>query len=86
MPEEAVMQIKMDSDLKEQAEALYQKMGTSFAEAVRIFAKQSVEENAMPFAMRIPKRKIILGVANGKYVIPDNIDKHNDEIASMFGV
>ena len=67
MPEEAVMQIKMDSDLKEHAEALCQKMGT-------------------PSAMRAPKRKIVLGVASGRYVIPDNIDKHNGEIASMFGI
>ena len=86
MPKEATMQVRMDSDLKEQAETLYRKMGTSFAEAVRIFAKQSVEENAMPFTIRVPKRNIILGVANGKYVIPDDIDKHNNEITSMFGV
>ena len=49
MPKEATMQVRMDADLKKQAEALYRKMGTSFAEAVRIFAKQSVKENAMPF-------------------------------------
>ncbi len=86
MPKEATVQIRIDADLKEQAEALYRKMGTSFAEAVRIFAKQSVEANAMPFTIRVPKRNIILGVANGKYAIPDDIDKHNNEIASMFGV
>ena len=86
MPKEAVMQIRMDANLKEQAETLYRNMGTSFAEAVRIFAKQSVEENAMPFIMRYSKRKVVLGVAEGKYVIPDDIDRHNDEIAAMFGV
>ena len=86
MSEEALIQIKMDSDLKEKVEALYQKMGTSFAEAVRIFARQSVEENAMPFTIQVPKRNVILGAARGKYVIPDNIDEHNDEIAAMFDV
>ena len=30
------------------------------------------------------KRK--LGIANGKFVIPENIDLLNDEIAKMFGV
>mgnify|MGYP002624808778 CR=1 FL=1 len=82
---EAVMQVRMDASLKEQVENLYRSMGTSFAEAVRIFAKQSVEENAMPFTMRAPKRKVVLGVAEGKYIIPDDIDKHNNEIAAMFG-
>lgn len=51
MAKEATLQVRMDADLKEKAEALYRNMGTSFAEAVRIFAKQSVQENGMPFAM-----------------------------------
>lgn len=88
MAKEATLQIKMDSDLKEQVELLYEKMGTSFAEAVRIFAKQSVEDKAMPFTMHVAaqggKRK--LGIANGKYVIPDDIDGCNGEIMDMFGV
>ena len=85
---EAVMQVRMDASLKEQVENLYRDMGTSFAEAVRIFAKQSVEENAMPFTPKsfTPRRKVVLGVARGKYDIPADIDGCNDEIAAMFGV
>lgn len=30
--------------------------------------------------------KKILGIANGKYVIPDSIDECNDKIAKMFAV
>lgn len=88
MAKEAILQIKMDSDLKEQVELLYEKKGTSFAEAVRIFAKQSVEDKAMPFTMHLTthERKRKLGLANGKYTIPDNIDESNDEILEMFGV
>ncbi|MBR0233266.1 MAG: type II toxin-antitoxin system RelB/DinJ family antitoxin [Synergistaceae bacterium] len=56
MSKETIVQISMDADLKEQVEELYRSMGTSFAEAVRIFAKQSIEENAMPFTIRAPKR------------------------------
>lgn len=76
------------SDLKEQAEKLYEQMGTTFAEAIRIFAKQSVREKAMPFTMHLTAagEKRTLGIANGKYSIPDDIDECNDEIAEMFGV
>lgn len=88
MMKESTLEIKMDSDLKEQVELLYEQMGTSFAEAVRIFAMQSVREKAMPFTMRLKTSKVkrTLGIANGKYVIPDDIDGCNDEIAEMFGV
>ncbi len=85
---ESVLEVRMDSDLKEQAEQLYEQLGTTFAEAVRIFAKQSVREKAMPFAVRLGglEKKRVLGIADGKYSIPDNIDECNGEIAEMFGV
>ena len=44
MAKEATLQVRMDAELKEKVEALYKEMGTSFAEAVRIFAKQSIQE------------------------------------------
>lgn len=56
MAKEATLQVRMDADLKEKAEALYRDMGTSFAEAVRIFAMQSVHENGMPFVMTTANR------------------------------
>ena len=54
MAKEVTLQVRMDSELKEQAELLYKQLGTSFAEAVRIFARQSVEERGMPFAIINP--------------------------------
>ena len=46
---EAIMQLRMDSDVKERVEALYRRMGTTFADAIRMFAAQSLLENRMPF-------------------------------------
>jgi len=88
MAKESVLQVRMDSELKEQVETLYKSMGSSFAEAVRIFAKQSVAEKAMPFRIFIPSGNTNreIGIANGKYNIPDDIDADNDKIAEMFGV
>lgn len=71
MAKQATLQVRMDAELKEQVEELYRSMGTSFAEAVRIFARQSIEENAMPFVMHIPKHKV-RGMA-AKYANPDLI-------------
>lgn len=49
MAMDAILQIRMNSELKTQVEELYRSMGTSFAEAVRIFAQQSLKEGGMPF-------------------------------------
>ncbi|MDE8734421.1 type II toxin-antitoxin system RelB/DinJ family antitoxin [Eubacteriales bacterium DFI.9.88] len=56
MAKEATLQVRMDADLKEKVETLYRDMGTSFAEAVRIFAQQSVRENGMPFVVTANKK------------------------------
>lgn len=49
MAKEAVYQVRMDAEMKEQVERLYQRMGSSFADAVRMFAAQSLLEQGMPF-------------------------------------
>lgn len=49
MSMDATMQIRMNGELKAQVEELYRELGTSFAEAVRIFAQQSLREGGLPF-------------------------------------
>ena len=57
MSMESVVQIRMDTEMKNAAEELYKELGTSFAEAVRMFAKKSIDEQAMPFSVK--KKKVI---------------------------
>ena len=49
MAKKATLQVRMDATLKRQAEALFCDLGTSLPEAVRIFTRQSVREQRMPF-------------------------------------
>lgn len=49
MPMDATLQVRMDSQTKQSVEELYRSLGTSFAEAVRIFAQQSLLAGGMPF-------------------------------------
>ena len=55
MAKEAVFQVRMDSDIKESVEALYKGFGTTFAEAVRILAYQSLIQNDIPIKIEPPK-------------------------------
>ena len=86
MAKEAILQVRMDAELKEQAEQLYKDMGTSLAEAVRIFARQSVLENGMPFQIHLPEQNSTqrIGVAKDKLDVPDDIDQYNKEIEDLF--
>lgn len=62
MAMESVLQVRMDKNLKDAAEKLYADLGTSFAEAVRIFATKSVEEQAIPFSVKKIKTHKAFGV------------------------
>lgn len=57
MAKESTLQVRMDAELKEKVEVLYREMGTSFAEAVRIFAAQSLAQNGMPFQVSANRGK-----------------------------
>lgn len=49
MSMDATLQVRMDGQMKNNVEELYRSLGTSFAEAVRIFAQQSLLVGGMPF-------------------------------------
>ena len=49
MAMDATVQIRMNGEPKAQVEELYRSLGTSFAEAVRMFAQQSLREGGLPF-------------------------------------
>lgn len=66
---------------KNAAEKLYKELGTSFAEAVRIFAKKSIDEQALPFSIKKIKNHKAYGFLN-KYANKKNTIKEKDMIAN----
>ncbi len=89
MAKDSVLQIRIDSELKQKVEALYENMGFSFADAVRMFAIQSLAQNGLPF---MPKSTILLNnypdCAGGilhKYANSSLHDKEKDAWALAVG-
>ena len=65
-----VMQFRIDAGLKQDAEELFRELGTSFAEALRIFARQCVLTRSMPIAIAMPHHETASG-AFAQYADPD---------------
>ena len=65
----AVMQFRMDAALKHEAEELFLELGTSFAEALRIFARQCVLTRSIPITVALPRKETASG-AFAKYANP----------------
>lgn len=55
MAKDAILQVRMDAELKEKVEQLYRSMGTSFSEIVRVLAMQSLIENGVPFRITVKR-------------------------------
>lgn len=54
MSKNAVIRARVESDLKEHAEAVFRHLGVSTTQAIAIFYKQVVLRKGLPFDVRIP--------------------------------
>jgi len=57
--------IRMDSDLKEQAEELFHELGMNLSTAFQIFVRQSLREGGLPFEVRLeqPNKETVAAIS-----------------------
>ena len=58
--------LRVDKELKEQADALFEDMGLSLNTACRMFLKRAVLEQRIPFEMRRPDRKTLRAISDAE--------------------
>ena len=51
----SLLQVRIDDALKDQAAAVFDRLGIDTSTAVRMFLKRAVLENGIPFRMTLPK-------------------------------
>ena len=54
---ETILHVRSDADLKAESEVLFESMGTSLSEAVRIFLKQCTLDQKFPFQIKSFEKK-----------------------------
>jgi len=52
----ALVQVKIDKDLKEQADKLFNELRLDTTTAIRMFLKQAINKDGLPFSIRRKKR------------------------------
>ena len=55
MAKSANLNIRIDPDIKQEAESLYNDFGITISDAVNIFLRQSLRVGGLPFEMRQPR-------------------------------
>ena len=58
--------IKIDPELKEQSQQLFESLGLSLSAAINLFLHQAVREQAIPFRVGapLPNRETLLAIEN----------------------
>ena len=78
--------IRMDSDLKAQADALFSELGMNLTTAFNIFVRQSIREGGIPFEISLnqPNRETIAAMLEAERVAKDPSAKRYHSVKELF--
>ena len=84
------MNIRMDTEIKKQAEALFSEIGMNMTTAINIFLKQSIRENGIPFELKInqPNTETLEAIREGTKIIKESKSRFDtaDEMFADLGI
>lgn len=78
--------IRMDTELKEQAEELFSELGMNITTAFNIFVRQSLREGRIPFDITLnkPNRETIAALLEAERIAKDPTVKGYSDIDDLF--
>jgi DNA-damage-inducible protein J len=78
--------IRMDSDLKAQADILFGELGMNLTTAFNIFVRQSIREGGIPFEISIhhPSKETIAAMLEAERIAKDPSAKGYDDLDELF--
>lgn len=79
--------IRMDSDLKAQAEAFFGELGMNLTTAFNVFVRQSLREGRIPFDISLnqPNKETIAAMLEAERITKDPSVKGYDDLDDLFG-
>ena len=78
--------IRMDADLKAQADALFNELGMNLVTAFNIFVCQSLREGGIPFEVRLdqPNKETIAAMLEAERIAKDPSVKGYNDLDELF--
>ena len=85
------LNIRIDKDVKEQAEQIFAELGINMSTAVNMFLRTTIRENGIPFALKLetPNELTAAAIAEGRRIASDDSVKgytDMDELKAALGV
>ncbi len=78
--------IRMDSELKAQADALFNELGMNITTAFNIFVRQSLREGKIPFEISLnqPNRETLAALMEADRIAKDSTVKGYSDLDELF--
>lgn len=78
--------IRMDSDLKAQADALFSELGMNISTAFNIFVRQALREGRIPFEISLnqPNRETLAALMEAERIAKDPSVKGYTDLDALF--
>lgn len=78
--------IRMDTDLKAQADALFAELGMNLSTAFNIFVRQSLRDGGIPFEVKLkkPNKETIAAMLEAERIAKDPSVKGYDDLDELF--
>ena len=78
--------IRMDSELKTQADALFAELGMNLSTAFNIFVRQSLREGGIPFEIKLeqPNKETVAAMLEAERITKDPNVKHYTNLDELF--
>ena len=74
--------IRMDSDIKAEAEALFSELGMNLSTAFNVFVRQSLREGGIPFEIHTerPNKETVAAMLEAERIAKDPNVKHYSDV------
>ena len=78
--------IRMDSDLKAQADALFAELGMNLSTAFNVFVRQSLRDGGIPFEIKMdqPNKETMAAMLEAEHIAADPKAKKYRDLDELF--
>lgn len=80
------LSLRMDADLKAQADALFNELGMSLTTAINIFVRQSLRQGGIPFEVKLdkPGKETVAAMLEAQRIARDPSVKGYHDLDELF--
>ena len=86
----AVINICVNDEVKKEAETIFKSLGLNMSVTINLFLKKCINENGMPFDLKIPNKETIEAMEETNKILNGDIErksyKNVDELFEDLGI